>query len=117
MSVKPEVRKAIGEYLKDRELEGYFLDDQAYDDSIVGVDESTGRIIYDYDKMVEELASEYFFSQNAEEEFQSYDDCRQDAIEWIDYNTMRALPYFGDKAPIIIHSVSEITEMYGENND
>ena len=73
MSVKPEVRKAIDEYLKDHELEGYFLDDQAYDDSIVGVDESTGRIIYDYDKMVEELASEYFFAQKAEDdEFQTF---------------------------------------------
>ena len=26
----------------------------------------------------------------------------QEAIEWIQYNTIRALPYMGSKAPIII---------------
>lgn len=26
-----------------------------------------------------------------------------DAIEWIDYNTIRALPYMGEKAPIIMY--------------
>lgn len=118
MSVNPELRKAIDDFLKDRELDGIFLDNQSYDNSIVGVEEATGRVIYDYDKMVEELASEYFFAQNAEEdEYQSYDDCRLAAIEWIEYNTIRALPYLGEKAPIIIHSVSSILETYGENKD
>ena len=26
-----------------------------------------------------------------------------DAVEWIDYNTIRALPYMGENAPMIIH--------------
>ena len=26
----------------------------------------------------------------------------EDAINWVEYNTMRALPYISDKAPIIV---------------
>ena len=27
----------------------------------------------------------------------------EDAVEWIDYNTVRAIPYMGEGAPIIMH--------------
>lgn len=27
----------------------------------------------------------------------------EEAVEWIEYNTMRALPYFGERAPIIMY--------------
>ena len=29
----------------------------------------------------------------------------EESIEWIDYNTIRALPYIGENAPIIIYSI------------
>ena len=29
----------------------------------------------------------------------------EEAIEWIDYNTIRALPYAGSKAPIIMYPI------------
>ena len=29
-----------------------------------------------------------------------------EAIEFIEYNTLRALPYFGDMAPIIMYDIS-----------
>jgi hypothetical protein len=35
-----------------------------------------------------------------EEEF-----TEEEAIEWIDYNTIRALPYMGEKAPIIMYPI------------
>ena len=28
-----------------------------------------------------------------------------EAIEWIDYNVIRALPYMGEEAPIIMHAL------------
>lgn len=28
-----------------------------------------------------------------------------DAMEWIDYNTIRALPYIGEDAPIIVYPI------------
>ena len=61
----------------------------AYDNSIVGVT-TDGRVVYDFDKMVEELM---------QDEEWSY----EEAVEWIDYNTIRSLPYAGCGAPIIMY--------------
>lgn len=64
------------------------LDNHSYDNSIIGVT-FDGRVIYDYDSMVEE--------------FMMDEECtEEEAIEWIDYNTLRALPYIGGKAPIVV---------------
>ena len=65
------------------------LRNYSYDDALIGVTEDN-RAVYDYERMVEWLCREENFSE-------------EEAIEWIDYNTVRALPYFGDKAPIIIY--------------
>ena len=67
------------------------LDNMAYDSSIIGIT-TDGRIVYDYDSMVEELMSD---------EGWSYDD----AADWIDYNTIRSLQYFGSNGPIIMYRV------------
>lgn len=67
------------------------LDNSAFDNSIIGVT-LDGRLIYDYDKMIEELI---------EDDGVSFDE----AMEWIDYNTIRALPYAGSMAPIIVQRV------------
>ena len=51
-------------------------------------------LVYDYDKMVESLAAEYIDS----------DDAMTDATEWIEYNTMRTLPYIpNDGRPVIVY--------------
>lgn len=67
------------------------LKDFSYDDALVGITED-GRAVYDFDKMVAWLMETEGWSE-------------EDSIEWIDYNTLRAIPYFGDKAPIIMYSV------------
>lgn len=67
------------------------LDGYEYDDALIGVT-SDGRAVYEFEKMVECLMSKYGWSDI-------------DAIEWIEYNTIRSLPYFGAKAPIIIYSL------------
>jgi hypothetical protein len=65
------------------------LDNESYDNSIIGVT-LDGRVIYDFNLMVEEYMLD--------------NDCSEiDAVEWIEYNTMRAIPYFGDKAPIVVN--------------
>ena len=63
-----------------------------YDDAIIGYDEVSLRIVYDYDKMVECLVKE---------DGMEYDE----AMEFIDYNTIRACPYMGDKAPIVLKRI------------
>lgn len=50
--------------------------------------------MYDYDLMVECI-------MNAQKwEY-------ADAVEWIEYNTLRALPYMGEDGPIVIHRLDE----------
>lgn len=65
-----------------------------YEDAIIGWDENSGRIIYDYEKMVEFLMNE---------DGMEYDE----AAEFIDYNTVRACPYMGERAPIILKSIED----------
>lgn len=84
MSVNLELRSELPE-------EAIVFDNASYDGSIVGVT-TDGRVVYDYDKMIEELM---------QDEGWSY----EEAAEWIDYNTIRSLPYAGCNAPIIMYKL------------
>lgn len=65
------------------------LKNYSYDTALIGISDD-GRAIYDFNKMIEWLMY--------------IEDCNEvEAIEWIEYNTIRALPYMGDKAPIIMY--------------
>lgn len=66
-----------------------YLVNESYDDALIGVSED-GRAIYNFDKMVDWLVGKYGWSDT-------------EAIEWIEVNTIRALPYFGEGAPIIMY--------------
>lgn len=72
--------------------ESIVFENPNYDDAIIGYDEVSLRIVYDYDKMVECLVKE---------DGMEYDE----AMEFIDYNTIRACPYMGDKAPIVLKRI------------
>jgi hypothetical protein len=65
-----------------------------YESAIVGFDYNSDRVIYDYDKMVEFLVTTY--SMEPEE-----------AVEFIDVNTIRSLSYMGEKGPIILKTIQD----------
>ena len=65
------------------------LANYSYDDALVGVTED-GRAVYDFWKMVAWLVEKEGFEET-------------EAIEWIEYNTIRAIPYMGAQGPIIMH--------------
>ena len=69
------------------------LKNYSYDDALIGVTEDN-RAIYDFDKLVQWL----IHTENLTQE---------EAIEWIEYNTIRALPYMGDRAPVIMYALQE----------
>lgn len=69
------------------------FENYSYDDALVGVTED-GRAVYDFDKMVRWLVETEDFTD-------------EEAIEWIEYNTIRALPYMGDDAPIIMYPLED----------
>ena len=80
----------VEERLLDAGCEGaVYFTNYGYDDALIGVSED-GRAIYDYYKMVDWLMKEEDWSDI-------------EAIEWIETNTLRAIPYMGDKAPIIMY--------------
>lgn len=77
------------EKLEERGLDDVVIfENPSYDEAFVGMSEDN-RAIYDFDKMVECL-----------------DMPAEEAIEFIEYNTIRALPYFTG-APIILYRVEE----------
>lgn len=64
------------------------FENASYDNSIIGVT-FDGRAIYSYEKMAEE--------------FMADNDCSyEDAIEWIDYNTLGSSPPLPFKRPLIV---------------
>ena len=86
------MNEAIRQALRDMDHnEAILFDKPDYDDAIVGVTDE-GRVIYDFDAMVKCLVD----SDNMSE---------MEAIEFIEYNSIRALPYAGELAPIIMNRI------------
>jgi hypothetical protein len=80
--VNPEIRKRLNDG-------ALVFDNPAYDESIIG-QTFDGRAIYDIEKMANELSTD--------------DDIPiEDAMDFIDYNAIRSLPYAGDKAPVVVY--------------
>lgn len=69
------------------------LDNYDFADAFVGMSDE-GRAVYDYDKMVHWLMDEEEFSEI-------------EAVDWIDYNVLRALPYMGNKTPVILYNLED----------
>lgn len=67
---------------------------EAYYPAIVAFDDATGRFVYDYGLLVKAFAKS--FDDGASE------DPDTDAVEWVEFNVLRSLPYYGDRAPLIL---------------
>ena len=81
------------EYLVNLGLEDVVVFDcPEYDDAIIGTTPDD-RVVYSYSKMVDCLMAN---------EDMSY----EEAVEFIDYNTIRSLPYI-ENAPIVVYGLEE----------
>ena len=67
------------------------FENESYDDALIGISHD-GRAIYSFEKMVEWLINRDGITET-------------EAIEWIEFNTIRAIPYAGDKAPIVMYDL------------
>lgn len=86
------MNEAIRQALRDMDHDEAIIFDQPdYDDAIVSVTDE-GRVIYDFDAMVKCLVDRDNMSE-------------MEAIEFIEYNSIRALPYAGELAPIIMNRI------------
>ena len=82
----------IKEYLNDHGYEDTLVfESPDYANAFLGTTDD-GRAVYDYEKMIQCLV---------EEDNMEYDE----AMEFIDYNTIRAIPYFGSNAPVVMYPV------------
>lgn len=73
--------------------ETIILENPSYSTAITGIS-SNGNLIYDYDLMIEYLI---------EHDNMSY----EDAVEFIDYNTIRAIDYMGEFKPIVMMNIED----------
>lgn len=84
MSVRKDIREQLPE-------EAVVFNDFAYDNSIIGTT-TDGRVVYSYEMMVQELVLE----ENVTDE---------QARAWIDYNTIRSLPYIPEAVrPVVMEA-------------
>ena len=99
-----KIRKILNKYGEENEVTFKLFENPSFDESIVGISNDQ-RVVYDYDLMIEEFAKE---NQCTAEE----------AEEFIQYNTMRALPYFddidGNKPVIIENKLGNLEAVYGD---
>ena len=88
----------LKKYLKE-EYGGYALfEPEHYDEGIIGVTEN-GNVIYSYELLAESLMLHDDWSY-------------EDAIEWLDYNTIRTIPYMGEFQPIILMEFPDCDDEY-----
>lgn len=69
------------------------LENPSFNEAIIGVTEDR-RLVYSYEKMIVELLEKEAMSP-------------EEAQEFIDYNTVRAIPYMGEHRPIIVYPIEE----------
>lgn len=83
----------VRELIEDHEYENVIIfSNPDYASAFMGISED-GRAVYDYEKMIDYLMEKENWSDN-------------EAVEFIEYNTIRALPYMGSSAPIIIYPLA-----------
>lgn len=78
--------------------EAVIFTNPSYDNSIIGLD-TDQRVVYSFDKMIKELVKEEGMTET-------------EAIEFIEYNTIRTLPYIDEKVRPIIIYMSETMENF-----
>lgn len=68
---------------------------EQYKSAVIGLTSDDNHVVYSYNKLVEAMMKE-----NPEW-------TETDAIEWIDYNTIRSLGHIGENAPMIIYDLED----------
>lgn len=81
------------------------------EDAMVGTTVNEHGIVvpvYEEELCVKSLAEKFLKSG----EYKDYDEAYTAAAEWFDYNTLRAIPYLKEQAPIIIRAFDRDTELW-----
>lgn len=106
---KPMTVDEVKEFLKKDSMKEAVLigsedEREKYYPAIVGFDEEKGRVIYDYGLLCECFANEFRKSDEESGDLVVDHDYDTDGVEWVDYNVIRSLPYWGEHAPVVMSS-------------
>lgn len=74
--------------------ESIVFENPDYDSAIIGYDANDNRVVYDFEKMAEHLM---------DNDGMTY----EEAVEFIEYNTIRAIPYAGQNGPIVVLNIED----------
>ena len=97
------INNEIRDYIAEEHEEAVVFNVPSYDNAIVGLSDD-GKVIYDYDLMIKELTHDTALTED-------------EAIQYLEYNTLRTLPYIeGQVRPIILYGANIIKEIK-ENYD
>lgn len=80
---------SVKSLLEELGYEDVIIFDDYGEETLIGVD-SNNRAVYDYEKMAEWL-------------IENWECTYEEAMDWIEYNTIRSLPYVGEGAPIVVY--------------
>lgn len=87
-----ELKGMLAAEIMDEDIldEMIILEGDEFADGAIGYTDDY-HVVYSYERLVESLGKAY--------------DSEEDAIEWLEYNTIRAIPYMASEGnePIIIH--------------
>lgn len=76
---------------------------EIYGNAIIGISEDRKHFIYDYHEMVAALSEDY--KKNCKDESVPNEQFYDEAVQWIEYNTLRAIQYENSEyKPIVILS-------------
>jgi len=79
-----------------------------FNKGIVGVTEDRHHIVYSLDKLAIAFAESFQKEDKCENKEMEFHDWYMEAVEYLDFNTVRAIPYMNqDYAPILMYDVKE----------
>lgn len=97
------INNELRDYIAEEHEEAVVFNVPSYDNAVVGLS-NDGRVIYDYDLMVKELTNNTALTE-------------EEAIQYIDYNTIRTLPYIEEAVrPIIVYNSNIVKEIKNDSD-
>lgn len=97
------INNELRDYIAEEHEEAVIFNVPNYDNAIVGISDD-GRVIYDYELMIKELTNDTALTED-------------EAIQFIDYNTIRTLPYIEENVrPVILYNSTIIKEIKNDSD-
>ena len=99
-----ELKEILYDTIQDEDVldQMIILEGDEFADGVIGIT-NDNHVVYSYERLVQSLAKAY------RDENQTDEEAELAAMEWIDYNTIRSLPYMEKEglAPVIMFELEK----------